>query len=116
MRAAFAIACIALGVHGGCAHRHDFEVRATNTGETPVDMQIRHMTASGASAVMMDTTIAPGATSWYHYDARLDRRVSCEVVFEAEDAMARLEAPSGVEMIVDVEEQDGLIVVTNRSE
>lgn len=101
----------------GCAKLHNFNVSATNVGDDTVAMQVEHV-HRGKRSVKMATEIAPGATSGYQYVVRSKRYVRCEVRFTPVDGegTALLDVESGDPLRVNIETQDGQIVVTDRPE
>jgi len=115
------VACLLVAscVLGACTHAHDYEIDARNVSNAPIAMQVRHVGGSGASRVAFDTQIDPGTSSYYLYQARQSTWIAaCEATFapagDADGAGVLMTIEHGVPAIVDVDEQDGRVVVTDR--
>ena len=100
----------------GCGASHRFSVSATNVGDQQVEMRVEQV-HRGKRSVKTLTEIAPGATTNYEYSMRSKHYVRCETRFTTPDgATALLDVASGDPLRVNVEVQDGQIVVTDRPE
>jgi len=107
-----ALAC----VFTGCSHTHDYELRARNVSTAPIGMEVVHVAPSGEETTAMLTEIAPGTSSFYLNQVRSPVDIAwCEAVFTREGAAgARIEIEHGVAADLEVDEQDGRVVVTDR--
>ena len=100
----------------GCGASHRYSVSATNVGDQQVEMRVEQV-HRGKRTVKMLTEIAPGTTSDYDYAMRSKHYVRCETRFTTPDgATALLDVANGDPLRVNVEAQDGQIVVTDRPE